>query len=109
MLVVTSFDLTGYEITEYKGLVHGIIVRSPTIVQGIFGAIKNILGGRIDSYTQMCAQSRQQAYDEMVQDAARLGANAIIGMRYDAAEVVSRSSASEVFCYGTAVVIAKTR
>src|SRR5437899_5192355 len=105
MLITTTFDFEGYRITEYKGLVRGIIVRAPTIAQGIVGGLKNIIGGRIGAYTEMCEQARQQAFDEMVQHAQQMGANAIVGVRYDASEVVSKGSATEVLCYGTAVVI----
>ena len=83
----------------------GIIVRSPTILQGFIGGLKNIIGGQIGAYTRMCEQTRQQAYDLLIEHAQAVGANAIIGFRYDASEVVSRSSATEVLCYGTAVVI----
>jgi len=107
MIVTTTFTIEGCSIVEYKGLVRGIIVRSPTISQGIIGGLKNIIGGRIGAYTQMCEQARQTAYDEMVAHANQLGANAIVGVRYDASEVVSKGSATEVLCYGTAVVIAR--
>src|SRR2546423_15446682 len=107
MLITTTFDFAGYRITEYKGLVRGIIVRAPTIAQGTVGGLKNIIGGRIGAYTEMCEQARQQAYDSRVQHAEELGANAIVGVRYDASEVVSKGSATEVLCYGTAVVIQK--
>ena len=107
MIVTTTFTVEGSAIVEYKGLVRGIIVRAPTIAQGIVGGLKNLIGGRIGAYTEMCEQARQTAYDEMVAHARQLGANAIVGVRYDAAEVVSTGSATEVLCYGTAVVIAK--
>jgi uncharacterized protein YbjQ (UPF0145 family) len=107
MLITTTFSFDGYRILEYKGLVRGIIVRSPTIAQGIVGGLKNIIGGRIGAYTEMCEQARQQAYDSMVEHANHLGANAIVGVRYDASEVVSKGSATEVLCYGTAVIVAK--
>jgi uncharacterized protein YbjQ (UPF0145 family) len=105
MFITTTFTIEGYRITEYKGLVRGIIVRAPTIAQGIVGGLKNIIGGRIGAYTEMCEQARLQAYDSMLQHAQALGANAILGVRYDASEVVSKGSATEVLCYGTAVVI----
>ena len=105
MLVSTTFTIEGYRITDTKGLVRGIIVRSPTILQGIFGGLKNIIGGRIGAYTEMCEQARQTAYDEMVVHAQQVGANAIVGVCYDASEVVSKGSATEVLCYGTAVVL----
>ncbi len=108
MFITTTFNIEGYQITDYKGLVRGIIVRAPTIAQGIVGGLKNIIGGRIGAYTEMCEQARRQAYDAMLQHALELGANAIVGVRYDASEVVSKGSATEVLCYGTAVVISKT-
>lgn len=105
MAVSTTFTIDGYRIKEYKGIVRGIIVRAPTIMQGFLGGLKNIIGGHIGAYTEMCEQARQQAYDLMLQHAKEMGANAIVGMRYDASEVVSKGSATEVLCYGTAVVI----
>jgi len=103
MHVTTTFEIEGFRIKEYKGLVRGIVVRSPTIPQGIVGGLKNIIGGRIGAYTNMCEQTRDQAYREMVKHAEESGANAIVGIRYDASEVVSQST--EVLCYGTAVVV----
>lgn len=105
MPVTTTFTIEGYRIVAYKGVVRGIIVRAPTIAQGIVGGLKSIIGGRIGAYTQMCEQARQQAYDLLMQHAHELGANAVVGLRYDASEVVSKGSATEVLCYGTAVVI----
>jgi uncharacterized protein YbjQ (UPF0145 family) len=107
MFITTTFNIEGFQITEYRGLVRGIIVRAPTIAQGIVGGLKNIVGGRIGAYTEMCEQARQQAYESMLAHAQQLGANAIVGVRYDASEVVSKGSATEVLCYGTAVVIKK--
>ncbi|MBI1314869.1 heavy metal-binding domain-containing protein [bacterium] len=101
--VTTTFTIEGHRIVAYKGLVRGIIVRAPTISQGLVGGLKQIVGGRIGAYTRMCEQARQQAYDDMLQHAYELGANAIVGVRYDASEVVN--SATEVLCYGTAVII----
>jgi uncharacterized protein YbjQ (UPF0145 family) len=105
MPVTTTLSIEGYRIREYKGVARGIVVRSPTIVQGIVGGLKNIVGGRIGAYTEMCEQAREQAYDLLVEHAQEMGANAVVGMRYDASEVVSKGSATEVLCYGTAVVI----
>ena len=107
MFITTTFDIQGYRISEYKGLVRGVVVRTPTIVQGFLGRLKNIIGGRIGAYTDMCEQARGQAYESMVEHAKALGANAIVGISYDASEVVSKESATEVLCYGTAVVVAK--
>lgn len=107
ILVTTTFNFEGYRITAYRGMVRGIIVRSPTIAQGIMGGLKNIIGGRIGAYTEMCEQTRQQAYDLLLDHAREVGANAVVGMRYDASEVQSQSASTEVLCYGTAVVIEK--
>jgi len=105
MLVSTTFDIPGYRIISHKGLVRGIIVRSPTIAQGILGGLKSIIGGRIGAYTEMCEQGRQHAYESMIAHAAELGANAIIGVRYDASDLGANLAATEVLCYGTAVTV----
>jgi len=105
--VTTTFAFEGYRIREYKGIVRGIIVMSPTIVQGIVGGLKNLIGGRIGAHTEMCEQARQQAYDLLLEHATEMGANAVVGFHYDASEVVSKGSATEVLCYRTAVVIEK--
>jgi uncharacterized protein YbjQ (UPF0145 family) len=106
MHVTTTFTIEGYRITEYKGLVRGIVVRAPTISQGFFGGLKSIVGGQIGAYTEMCEQARAQAYERLVEHAAGLGANAVVGLRYESSEVGSRQgAATEVLCYGTAVVI----
>lgn len=105
MLVTTTMDVAGYQIVDYRG-----VVRSPTIMQGLLGSLKNIVGGKIGAYTTMCEQARQHAYDAMVEHAMQLGANAIIGMRYDAAHAGSDTvAATEVLCYGTAVVLEKNK
>jgi uncharacterized protein YbjQ (UPF0145 family) len=109
MAVTTTFTIEGYRIVRYLGIVRGIIVRAPTIAQGIIGGLKSIVGGRIGAYTEMCEQARQQAYDLLIDHARALGANAIVGLRYDASEVASKSSATEVLCYGTAVVVEPER
>ncbi len=103
--VTSTFSIEGYRIKEYKGIVRGIIVRAPTIMQGILGGLKSVIGGRIGAYTEMCEQARQQAYDLLIQHAQQVGANAVVGLHYDASEVVGKESATEVLCYGTAVVI----
>jgi len=104
--VVTTFELPGHRILDSRGVVRGIVVRSPTLLQGFFGGLKSMIGGRIGAYTAMCEQTRQQAYEEMVAHARQLGANAIVGMRYDGSTVETGSSgATEVLCYGTAVLV----
>jgi len=105
--VTTTFTIEGHRITRYLGLVRGITVRAPTITQGIVGGLKSIVGGRIGAYTEMCEQARQQAFDLIVDHARALGANAIVGLRYDASDVAK--GASEVLCYGTAVVVEPER
>mgnify|MGYP000598463746 FL=1 len=101
--VTTTFSFEGHQIVEYKGVVRGIIVRSPTIIQGILGGLKNIVGGKIGAYTEMCEQTRQDAYRELLKHAEEVGANAIVGFRYDSSDL--KDSSTEVLCYGTAVVI----
>lgn len=101
-LVSTTFTLEGYDIVEQKGVVRGIVVRAPTISQGIVGGLKSIVGGNISAYADVCEAARQQAYDIMVEHALSRGANAIVGMRYDASDM---GTAAEVLCYGTAVVV----
>lgn len=104
--VTTTFTIEGYRIRQYLGVVRGLIVRAPTISQGILGGLKSIIGGQVGAYTQMCEQARQQAYDLIIDHARALGANAIVGLRYDASEIGGKtSSATEVLCYGTAVII----
>jgi uncharacterized protein YbjQ (UPF0145 family) len=104
--VTTTFTIEGYRIRQYLGVVRGILVRAPTISQGILGGLKSIVGGNIGAYTEMCEQARQQAYDLLIDHARSLGANAIVGLRYDASEIGGKtSSATEVLCYGTAVII----
>jgi uncharacterized protein YbjQ (UPF0145 family) len=103
--VTTTFNFEGYRIKEYKGMVRGIIVRAPTITQGFLGGLKSIIGGNIGAYTEMCEQARLHAFDMLLQHARELGANAIVGLRYDSSDVGHNTNATEVLCYGTAVVI----
>ena len=106
MIVSTTFDVQGRRVREYKGVVRGITVRAPTISQGILGGLKSIIGGQIGAYTEMCEQAREQAYELMLQHATEVGANAVVGCRYESSEVGGRqNSATEVLCYGTAVTI----
>jgi uncharacterized protein YbjQ (UPF0145 family) len=106
--VTTTFTIDGFKIVQYLGVVRGLIVRAPTISQGILGGLKSIIGGKIGAYTQMCEQTRQQAYELLVRHAEEVGANAVVGFRYDASEIGGKGvAATEVLCYGTAVVIEK--
>ncbi len=105
MQATTTFSIDGYRITEYKGLVRGIVVRAPTIGQGILGGLKSIVGGQIGAYTEMCEQAREQAFERLIEHAKELGANAVVGLRYESSEVGRQGGATEVLCYGTAVVV----
>jgi|SRR5690349_7005059 uncharacterized protein YbjQ (UPF0145 family) len=100
-LVTSAFDLPGFDVVRNYGLVRGIIVRSRSIVGNIGAAFQQIAGGNISIYTELCERARVDAYELMIQHAAQLGANAIIGVRYDATEITQ--GVSEVLCYGTAV------
>jgi uncharacterized protein YbjQ (UPF0145 family) len=101
MIVTSGNDVSGYVIGEYLGIVRGIVVRSPSITQGILGGLKQIVGGNIESYAEVCEAAREEAYERMVQHAQERGADAVIGMRYDATEF--SDDATEVLAYGTAV------
>src|SRR5438093_12751437 len=105
ILVSTTFDGQGSRVREYKGVVRGITVRAPTIAQGILGGLKSIVGGSIGAYTEMCEQARQAACDLMIEHARQLGANAVVGMCFDASEVASKASATELLSYRPARVL----
>ncbi len=105
MMVTTGNDLPGYEVTEFLGVVRGVIVRSPSISQGIVGGFKQIFGGNIAAYAKVCDAARQDAFDLMIEHAGQLGANAIIAMRYDATEF--SQATTEVLAYGTAVRVSR--
>jgi uncharacterized protein YbjQ (UPF0145 family) len=102
-LVTTGLELNGYRIVRHYGVVRGIIVRSRSIVGNIGAAFQQLAGGNITLYTQLCERARSEAYELMIQHAEQLGANALIGVRYDATEIAS--GVSEVLCYGTAVQV----
>lgn len=105
MIVTTGTEVTGHAITQYLGIVRGIVVRSPTITQGFLGGLKQIVGGHIESFAQLCETAREDAFQRMVQHAEEHGADAIIGMRYDATEFAQ--GVTEVLAYGTAVKLAR--
>jgi uncharacterized protein YbjQ (UPF0145 family) len=103
MLVTTTNDVTGHTIVRYLGLVRGITVRSRSVI-GNFGAgLQALFGGNITIYTGLAERAREEAYDLMVDHATKIGANAIVAMRYDANEIAD--GITEVLAYGTAVVI----
>ncbi len=101
IIVTTGADVQGYRIVQYLGVVRGIVVRSTNIAQGLVGAFKQLGGGNIAEYVEVCEMARQDAYLLMIDHAQKLGAHAVIGMRYDATEFVA--GATEVLAYGTAV------
>ena len=102
-MVTTALTLPGYKIVRNVGVVRGIIVRSRSVVGNVVGGIQSLFGGNISVYTDLCEEARKETYDLMCQHADRYKANAIIGMRYDATEVMA--GLTEVLCYGTAVVV----
>jgi len=101
--VTTAFELPGQRIVKNLGLVRGIIVRSRSIVGNIGAGLQALVGGNITIYTELCENARRDAFQEMVDHASAAGANAIIGVRYDANEVAN--GITEVLAYGTAVVV----
>src|SRR5271154_5980880 len=104
-LVTTAFTLDGYRITSNLGLVRGIVVRSRSIFGTIGAGLQTIVGGNITLLAELCEKTREQAFETMGAPAEELGANAIVGCRYDATEVMQ--SVTEVLCYGTAVYVEK--
>jgi len=105
MIVTTGNEVTGHSIATYVGIVRGIVVRSPNIAQGLLGGLKQIIGGNIESYAKVCEDAREEAYERMVRHAQERGADAVIGMRYDATEFAQ--GVTEVLAYGTAVKLAR--
>ena len=101
--VTTGFDLSGHRIVKNLGVVRGIVVRSRSIVGNLGAAVQTLFGGNITLYTSLCEKARADAYDLMLEHAAGMGANVLIGMRYDANEVAA--GVTEVLAYGTAVLV----
>ncbi len=104
-LITTAFSIDGYRVVKNLGLVRGITVRSRSIIGNIGAGIQILFGGNITLYTELCEHAREEAYQIMMVHAEQMGANAVIGMRYDANEVAS--GVTEVLAYGTAVVLEK--
>ena len=101
--VTTAFELPGHRVLQSLGMVRGIVVRSRSVVGSIGAALQTLFGGNITLYTQLCERARDDAYELMLRHARELGANAVIGVRYDATEV--GPGVTEVLAYGTAVKI----
>ena len=102
-LTTTTFELPGYRVVKSFGVVRGIIVRSRSIIGNIGANLQSIFGGNISLYTEMCDRAREDAFNLMLTHAGQLGANAVIGVRYDATEI--SAGITEVLCYGTAVFV----
>src|SRR5579862_33917 len=102
-MVTTAFTLDGYTVERTIGIVRGIIVRSRSVFGTLGASLQTMVGGDITLFTNLCEETRSHAYQRMAEHAAQLGANAIVGVRYDATEIMQ--GVTEVLCYGTAVVV----
>ncbi len=104
-MVTTAFEIDGYRVVRNLGVVRGIIVRSRSVIGTIGASLQTLIGGNITLLTNLCEKTRNDSFDLMIAHASELGANAIIGARYDATEVMQ--GVTEVLAYGTAVVVEK--
>ncbi len=102
-MTTTQFELDGYRVVRSLGVVRGIIVRSRSIFGSIGASLQTLMGGNITLLTNLCEKAREDSFDLMLQHAAVVGANAVVGVRYDATEIMQ--GVTEVLCYGTAVVV----
>jgi uncharacterized protein YbjQ (UPF0145 family) len=105
-LTTTTFDLPGYRVVKSFGVVRGIIVRSRSVIGNIGASLQALVGGNISLYTDLCERTRGDAFNLMLDHAGQVGANAVIGVRYDATELAP--GITEVLCYGTAVFVETT-
>ena len=105
-LTTTTFELPGYRVTKSFGVVRGIVVRSRSVIGNIGASIQSLFGGNITLYTNLCERAREDAFNLMITHAGQSGANAVVGVRYDAREIAP--GITEVLCYGTAVFVEKT-
>jgi uncharacterized protein YbjQ (UPF0145 family) len=99
----TGFDLPGCRVTRTLGVVRGITVRSRSVIGNTIGSLQTIFGGNISIFTELCEKARQEAFENLLSHATQLGANAVIGVRYESNSVMD--GVTEVLCYGTAVVV----
>jgi len=104
-MITTGFQIEGYKIVQQLGIIRGITVRSRSLLGNMAGGLQTLFGGKISIYVELCEKARQEAFYHMIEHASQLGANAIIGMRYDANEVLD--GVTEVLAYGTAVRMEK--
>jgi uncharacterized protein YbjQ (UPF0145 family) len=102
-LTTTTFEIPGFRVVKSFGVVRGIIVRSRSIIGNFAAGIQSIFGGNISLYTSLCERAREDAFNQMLSHAGALGANAVVGVRYDATEI--SAGITEVLCYGTAVFV----
>ncbi len=102
-MTTTAFNLDGYRVTRNLGVVRGITVRSRSIFGTIGASLQTLVGGNISLFTELCEKTRAEAFEMMLRHAAEIGANAVVGIRYDANEIMQ--GVTEVLCYGTAVVV----
>ena len=102
-MTTTQFELDGYQITRSLGVVRGIIVRSRSLIGTIGASLQTLIGGNITLLTELCERTREDSFNLMLQHAAQLGANAVVGIHYDATEIMQ--GVTEVLCYGTAVLV----
>ena len=105
-MTTTAFALDGYRVSRTIGVVRGITVRSRSVFGTIGAGLQTLVGGNITLLTQLCERARAEAFDLMCEHAQALGATAVVGVRYDATEVIR--GATEVLCYGTAVIVEPT-
>lgn len=106
-MVTTAFSLDGYSVERNLGIVRGIIVRSRSIFGTLGASLQTMVGGDITLFTNLCEETRAHAFQRMAEHAAQMGANAVIGVRYDATEIMQ--GVTEVLCYGTALVVKPAR
>jgi uncharacterized protein YbjQ (UPF0145 family) len=104
-MTTTTFELPGYKIVKQFGVVRGITVRSRSVFGTIGGSLQTLFGGNITLFTQLCEKSREEAFEMMIDHAEQSGANAVVGVRYDATELMN--GVTEVLCYGTAVSVSR--
>jgi len=105
-MATTAFELPNFRVTQHLGVVRGIVVRSRNVFATLGAALQQVVGGNITIWTKMCEETRRDAFEIMIQHASEIGANAIIGMRYDTTEI--STGVTEVLAYGTAVIVEPT-
>ncbi|MGQ0701674.1 MAG: YbjQ family protein [Gemmatimonadales bacterium] len=106
-MTTTTFGIEGYRVVQSLGVVMGVTVRSRSVIGFLTGSLETVFGGRIKAFAQLCEKARQEAFELMLQHAEQTGGNAVIGVRYDANEIMR--GVTEIICYGTAVVVEEER